>query len=277
MARPVLEVAASWGMDDFAVAILRGNLSEALRTAGRVHEAAALIDPVTEDPPAQHQLATYYERGLLDLLRGRYDEATSLLDVLADMYVIDVGNRIDGAQDAPLADLWCGRPQRAYDRLTTTLRDVATVEDSAANIAGLLMLAARAAADLAEVPNSAPTLRPRLLGELEELFGRTVADPFTGPNIDAARPARRATWEAELARLSGTPSLERWVLAATRWDDIGRPHESAYCRWRGAQFALATGQATVAKRLLRTAERDAREHVPLLDAIRATAGLGSMR
>ena len=53
MARPALEVAASWGIDDFAVAILRGNLSEALRSAGRVHEAAALIDPVTEDPPSQ--------------------------------------------------------------------------------------------------------------------------------------------------------------------------------------------------------------------------------
>jgi hypothetical protein len=34
--------------------------------------------------------------------------------------------------------------------------------------------------------------------------------------------------------------------------------------------ALAIGQATTAATLLRRAERDAREHVPLLDAIRAS-------
>ena len=49
-----------------------------------------------------------------------------------------------------------------------------------------------------------------------------------------------------------------------------RPHDAAYCRWRGAEVALATGQATVAGRLLRRATTDAREHVPLTRAIGAT-------
>ncbi|MEP6666204.1 MAG: hypothetical protein ABJA81_07145 [Nocardioidaceae bacterium] len=38
------------------------------------------------------------------------------------------------------------------------------------------------------------------------------------------------------------------------------------------QVALATGQATLATKLLRRAERDATEHLPVLEAIRTTVG-----
>jgi hypothetical protein len=98
----------------------------------------------------------------------------------------------------------------------------------------------------------------------------TAGDPFATPNVNANRSALHAAWDAEIARLSGTPTLHLWAAAAAAWDKIGRPHDSAYCRWRGAQIALATGQASTAARLLRRAERDAREHMPLLHSIRAT-------
>jgi hypothetical protein len=64
--------------------------------------------------------------------------------------------------------------------------------------------------------------------------------------------------------------VDLWVAAATEWDRINRPHDAAYSRWRAAQVALATGQATMAATLLRRAARDARENVPLLDDISAT-------
>ena len=85
--------------------MLLGNLSEALRHAGRVQEAAQLIDPVTEEPPLPHQWPTYSERGQLDLLRGRCEAATRLLDELSDMFVVDLANRVLCAQDAPTVDL----------------------------------------------------------------------------------------------------------------------------------------------------------------------------
>jgi tetratricopeptide (TPR) repeat protein/lambda repressor-like predicted transcriptional regulator len=266
--RPGLEAATTWGIDDFRTAVLQGNLSEALRRAGRVQEAARLIDPVTEEPPTPHRWPTYSERGLLDLLRGRSDEATKLLDAVAKMFVMDVANRVLCAQDAPTADLWCNRPQRAYDRLTATLRDLGETEDQAVDVASLLVLAARAAADLAAAPTAAVRLRTTLLRELDDLAATTVGDPFATPNVNANRPALRATWDAEIGRLSGTSSLELWAAAAGAWDKIGRPHDSAYCRWRGAEVALRTGQASAALKLLRRAERDAREHMPLLDRIR---------
>ncbi len=99
-------------------------------------------------------------------------------------------------------------------------------------------------------------------------------DPFAPAGELAARTGLQRTWHAELARLSGEQTVDMWVAAAAEWDKITRPHDSAYCRWRAAEVALATGQATLAQRLLNRASRDAREHVPLLAAIRRTAGRG---
>jgi tetratricopeptide (TPR) repeat protein len=269
-ARPGLEAAAAWGLDDFGTRVLLGNVAAVLRQAGRVDEAAELIDPVTEGPPAPHQWPTYIERGVLDLLRGRGPEATRLLDALAETYVIDLANRVSCAQEAPTADLWCGRPTVAYERLFGVLRDVVAVRDEGVDVAGLLALAARAAADVAEA-STGPAPRRRLLGELEGLLARAAGDPFSVPHVNGARRALGASWAAELGRLAGAPSLERWATAAAEWDHIGRPHDAAYCRWRGAQVALAAGQAAVAEKLLRRAGREARQHVPLLEAIATTA------
>ena len=145
-------------------------------------------------------------------------------------------------------------------------------EDPGVDVAGLLVLAARAAADLAErAPTSHARLRPTLLSELEDLVERAVGEPFATPHVHADHTALRATWAAEIGRLSGRPTLQLWAAASAAWDRIGRPHDSAYCRWRGARVALETGQASQpAPKLLRRAERDAREHVPLLENIRAT-------
>ncbi|HEU5035415.1 MAG TPA: AAA family ATPase [Nocardioides sp.] len=269
--RPGLEVAAAWGIDDFRTSVLLANMSEALRHAGRVPEAVELIDPVTEGPPVLHQWPTYSERGRLDLLRGRGEQASRLLDAVAEMFVIDLANRVSCAQDAPTADLWCGRPQRAYDRLTAVLRDVVAVEDSGADVAGLLVLAARAAADLVEDPDTAGRRRAGLVDELDRLVAGAPADPFAPASWRGDRAALRATWHAERGRLAGTPSLHRWVAAATAWGRIDHPHASSYCRWRAVPVALAGGQATTAVRLLRRAERDARCHLPLLEAIHRMA------
>ena len=96
-----------------------------------------------------------------------------------------------------------------------------------------------------------------------ELRARAAVDPFT-TTTRADGPAHGASWQAETARLAGQPSLELWATAAGEWDKLSRPHDAAYCRWRGAQVALATGQGTIALRLLRRASpRGPRARTPL--------------
>ena len=90
---------------------------------------------------------------------------------------------------------------------------------------------------------------------MHALRRRARSDPLGADTVPAQRFAYVATWNAELARLGGTQTVELWVAAAAEWDKVTRPHESAYCRWRGAQVALASGQATVATKLLRRAAR----------------------
>ena len=83
-------------------------------------------------------------------------------------------------------------------------------------------------------------------------------------------PAWEALWHAELARITQSDTVSAWADAATTWDQLDRPHDAAYCRWRGAQAALRQDQGTLGRRLLRRAATDARTHIPLRLAINAT-------
>ncbi len=81
-------------------------------------------------------------------------------------------------------------------------------------------------------------------------------------------------WASEVAALEDTETVDGWVVAASGWDRHTRPHEAAYCRWRGARVALREGRGTLAHRLLVRAAADARQHVPLSRAIAATTADG---
>jgi hypothetical protein len=98
-------------------------------------------------------------------------------------------------------------------------------------------------------------------------------DPFAARSLPVNAVASGASWRAELTRLANTPVVESWTRAAREWARLGRPIDVAYCRWRGAQAALATDQGGLALRLLDKAAAEAREHLPLSEAIRATRGL----
>jgi hypothetical protein len=184
-----------------------------------------------------------------------------------------LSNRLQAAEHAASAYLWCGRPRPALDRLLAVLRDcVAT--DASAEAGAVLALAARASADAADAADAGgvpSATRQEMFAHLQDLLEQSRVDPFALSGCFIARPAQGAAWAAETTRLMGRPSLELWAAAAGHWDRLGRPHDAAYCRWRGAEVALATGQGTVAARLLRRAARDAREHVPLSTAIAETA------
>jgi hypothetical protein len=250
------------------VSVLRENV--ALGAGGGVlgPPAAAGIDPQTQAPVSLDRWLLRLARVLLDALRGDSGAA----------------DRLDGLERLPatlqawcvppvaLVELWCRQPERALDRLTSHLEGAISAGEPRPD-EGTFALTARAAADV--VASTAGTEQRRrrdaLTLSLEEM--RSAADDLPVDPcraVDAASRAGAATYAAEMARLTDQQTVDPWVAAAAEWDKLSRPHDAAYCRWRAAQVALATGRATTATALLRRAARQAREHVPLLDVIAAT-------
>jgi hypothetical protein len=265
--RPGLRAAREWGLDTTWAAILRGNVAQAHRRAGHVEEAARLIDPAVETVRPSTTAGLLVERAQLDLLRGRTAEATARIAGVLDRYLPDATERVSVVCAAVTIDLWSGRAEPAYRRAVATLGDVASIRDPSTEVGRLLVLAARAGADLGGPERS----RRRRGDQLCAFLGRTAADPFATHPTVAVRPALAAAWAAEMGRLRGVSVVERWLLAAAAWDRLGRPHEAGYCRWRAAQAATATGRGALAARLLQRAAQDARGHVPLLAAVEAAA------
>jgi hypothetical protein len=216
--------------------------------------------------------ALHLERAALDLLRGREEEAVARFDAVAALPLKGTSISLDIADYAAQGDLWRSQPQRALDRLVPVLAQLVD-SDEATHAGTAFVSAARAAADLVETlpPAEKAARRRDLVKRLQTLRSQAQADPLAPDAVSAERFANAARWVAELARLAGEAKVEQWTSAATAWDQIERPHDAAYCRWRAAQVALATGQGTLAARLLKRAARDAREHVPLSAAIAETA------
>jgi tetratricopeptide (TPR) repeat protein len=264
-----LDSVRRWNLDTFSTMILSANLATAFRLAGHIGPAAGIIDPATAGPATQAYAFLHSERVALDITRGRLDAAVARLSDLDDLNRHDSsGAQLEDEEVLAWSDLWAGRPQQALDRLTRSLDRIAGTEYAA--FGGFsLALAARSAADLA---GADPQRRTPLMHRVHDLGARMGMDAFGPAKMPAERAACAAMWAAELGRLSGTESVEAWATAAASWDQLPRPHDSAYCRWRAAAVATRSGQATVATTLLRRAQHDAREHLPLLELVRITSG-----
>jgi tetratricopeptide (TPR) repeat protein len=264
-----LESARAWGIETRPFLMTCANMAAALRLAGQVERAAALIDPLVADHALTPESSpVHWERVWIDAARGRCGEALARLDLVNGLEDGLLYNRLENARYTAEGLLWCGRPDEAFTVLAVALEG-ALPTDAATVCAAPLMLAARAAADLAD--HHADDHRTVRADEL--LRQRTLArqDPFTERPGYAAAAAEEAGWHAERARLTRSARVEHWVDVAHRWDLLRRPHDAAYCRWRGAQVAVAHGQGTLARRLLRRAAADALEHVPLSRSIDETA------
>jgi hypothetical protein len=264
VAEPALAAADTWALHQWADAILRYNVAEALITQGHVERAWELVAPLTDGDPVDERWPLHEQRAVLELMRGRQEEAHRHVEAL-ETGPLPRGSlpfRLVFAVTAGTIDLWTGRPTKALDRALPVLESGLDTEEPA-TLAPLLLLAARAAAEI----------QPSDYGDqLMDLHRRLTRDPFAPHPVFAAAPAYGATWAAELARLEAHERLDGWVAAAVAWDHLTRPYDAAYCRWRGAQVALAATQGTTARRLLTRATRDAEGHVPLSDAIRRTTG-----
>jgi tetratricopeptide (TPR) repeat protein len=265
-----LEAASTWGITEWDEWLLLMRVAEAAWRAGDVARAAALIDPVTQGPPVGDEGALQIARALLDALRG---EPTAM-DRLTALDMIVPTLRSWFVPWAAQVWLWQHHPQQALDLLAADL-DRQISGRFLRPGADTFALIARAAADVvAATPGPARRARrAELVRAVEQRASAADALPVDSwCAMDVARTASEASYAAELARLEERQTVEVWVAAATEWDRLSRPHESAYARWRAAQVALASGQGTVAAALLQRASRQARENVPLLEAIAATRG-----
>lgn len=264
VAQPAFAAADTWDLHQWVEAVLRWNVAEALHVQGHPERAWEQIAPHTEGDATDADRAPLFEqRAVLELMFGNADEAR------ATIAAIEAGNLRRGGSPSQLeftavavkVALWSGHEAAALDRALPVL-ETQQDTDKPVLLAPLLVLAARAAADVGDGPGGA---------RLRALHRGLTADPFAPHPTFAAAAAHGAAWAAEVARMEGRETIECWTSAAAAWDDLIHPYDAAYCRWRGAQVGLATGQGTTARRLLRRAAADARGHVPLSDAIRRTA------
>jgi tetratricopeptide (TPR) repeat protein len=254
--------------DTWPVALLRSAVSSVHLRAGDTTSAGDVLEPSTRSDPTILTWTAHACMAAVELRRGEVDRAVNHSRAVQAQVV---NHDFTWAELVPLdaeVALWAGEVDSALALLERAMSAVLAV-DAARRAGDALALLARAVADrLGQTTDQGE--RATAHDEVVGWRARCIVDPLGPRAVAAATPAWRAQWECELARILATDSIELWVRAASAWDRLGRPHDAAYCRWRAARVALRDEQGTVAARLLRKAAADAREHVPLSEAIAAT-------
>jgi hypothetical protein len=273
---PGLAVADRWQIDSSQALLVRSNMTWGRIRQGRVTQAAALVDAWTDGSVDIDRWSVHLDRAVLDCLRGHEELALHrTAALLAGLESRSVVTELDFVHALATIFLWSGAPEEAWTRLVPSLNAVLDWTPAGLTRVALLQ-AARAGADTAETSADA-VVAQRHLATLMALRGRVPVDDdsqaYNPQRLPAAySDALAAGLRAELDRLSGTESVEHWVIAADKWEVLTRPHDAAYYQWRAAQVALDVGRGTVAAKLLNRAAIGAREHVPLQKAIARTAG-----
>ena len=250
--------------------MLRGNIAWAYLSQGDVAAAREWIGPVTRSDPNDPDTASVHLLlGGIELREGHVQSAVDRCRAAAALIRSHGYNWADTVPWHAEAELWAGLYGPALDLLDEALR--VTLPADTFMTAVLVAMHARAHADRLDSEGATASQRRLLVAHLRANVTKASVDPFAGATRDASVPASERSWRAELSRIEETAAVDAWVSAAAEWDRIIRPHDAAYCRWRGAQVALRQGQGTIAARLLKRAATDARTHVPLRRAIDATA------
>ena len=259
-----IATAADLGVDNYDLMLVRFNTAWALVLAGRVALAAELVPSM--DPPVNllDRWAVHLLSNVVDGLRGDTDAAGRRIQRLRQAMPGSWENDLELLVVAERIESWLPAAMRQPHLIVTAL-DVLVGQAPPWLVAPGLVAAARAAADLGGAAGAARATHARHV----DLFQRSGL-PEPGQQAEPYLAVHSAAWAAEMARLSGGASVDQWVHVARAWDELSRPHDAAYCRWRAAQCALGDGQGTLAANLLTRAARDAREHVPLSDALAAT-------
>ncbi|HEU4337499.1 MAG TPA: AAA family ATPase [Nocardioides sp.] len=270
LARGPLATAAAWNLElSYPGVLVRTNVCWAHLLEGTTSEARAWIEPVTRSRATTNTAFAHLFLAAVELREGEVAAALQRVRAADEHIHVHDQNWTMCLPWVAEIELWAGRSSDTCTPLTDVLtRDLAGEQAAAA--APLLVALARAHAEVAEQEAAPPGPRRAVVTSLRALVAGASVDPFDAGTRDVAAPARAVTWEAELGRLEERDTVDLWARAASEWDRVRRPHDSAYSRWRGAQAALRDGPGAVAVRLATRARADARQHVPLARAAAAT-------
>jgi hypothetical protein len=261
-----IATAAELGVDNYDLMLIRFNTAWAMVLAGRVESAAELVPSMDTPVNVLDRWAAHLLGNVLDGLRGDCEVASRRIQQLRQAMPGSWENDLELLVVAERIESWLPAAMRQPGLIVTAL-DVLVGRAPPWLVAPGLVAAARAAADLR---GPADAGRARATHAQHVDFFQRSGLPEPGQQAEPYLGVHSAAWAVEVARLTGDATVDQWVRVAHDWDNLGRPHDAAYCRWRAAQRALADGQGTLAANLLARAARDAREHVPLSTAVAAT-------
>jgi tetratricopeptide (TPR) repeat protein len=233
-AQSAAALAGKFGLGSWVMA-MRGNAAEALFDLGRWDEAAELVSAeVVGGESAVSVLMEARVGARLAIGRGEYEEAARQLERSGELEERVVDPQFIGPHHhiAALLARSLGRPGEAAALVRSGLEKLGASEDLF-HFDALHEVGIAAAADMADTGE----LDDELMADAEGWWVTMAAQP---PGHGEA-PARRATAFAQLGRVTGDDDPDRWREAVAAWDELSRPHEAAYARWRLAIVLEATG------------------------------------
>ena len=198
-----------------------------------------------------HAAAALAGRGLLDVLRGRFDDVADTVEEAQRAQENALGSMWTGPVAIVAAELalWRGDPVAAREAVAAMLAGVDPADEDPFYLTPVYAVGARAGADLA--------VAARATGNAEaERAACALADAFVDRARHVVRPEafpaghcppesvlHLAVADAERARARGSGAATAWSDLVRGWDAFGMPYAAAYARWRLAEALLAEGGA----------------------------------
>ncbi|MEO3767438.1 AAA family ATPase [Streptomyces sp. B8F3] len=236
-----VEMLADSGLATF-LSLSHGNRAHALLSLGRWAEAEAAMDAQFRTARStQLRGSALLDRALLALLRGDHAAVHGELAAARDEF----GNDRQPQYELPRAEMTI--------RLAAAEGRVAEVRAAFGRAVGdglrlgmqryawpLLYATAAAEARLRGLP-AAESGRPAALAAIRAAMRNL-------PRFAPPWEAQALMTEAELCAAEGRDATARWAEAEAAWAELEWPYEQAVTRYRWAESALASGQATAAAR-----------------------------
>lgn len=256
------------GIEALKAVGLAGSLGRAQKTSyamilaklGRYGDVDDLTRSTRLDEHDLCSAMVHQAQGRADCVRGRFESAAGLLDSARRSAAEMHDPELAALSAEALCELatWTGDFDRAPEIFSWGKEATRGGED-VVSLGRLLQMGTRVAADVArqlsvnrgQAPRSEWVEKAELWAhECRSLISSTSDEGFVRfPELDAAV----VTADAEETRARGEAAPDRWAAAASSWQQLHMPYETAYCRWREAEAHVSGGNRSRALRPLRLA------------------------
>ena len=219
--------------------VMAANAAEALLGSGDWARAEEVLDTALQLTGGFRPEGVHIVRAELALGRGEPEVARQHLDAAQQAALEPQLTAAYACLVAELA-LWERRPEEAASVLDAALRADAPgdVQIRGPRLCALALRAETERAQLAAVRRDpAGVDAARQSREAATRTARRSAADAVAVTLDAA--GWLAVAEAEYSRVEGHSRPVLWESAIAAWDQLERPYQAAYCRWRHAEALLA--------------------------------------